>query len=330
MDQRRLRIAARLEGEQLFLQFAMEDAEDASYLLTDIYTSPSDFGGLLSSSSLSLPPSPTSAFARAALSANLSLLRAASHGALLPVHELLQEMRSSELHSASLAGCFALCVARGQLHVAEYLLRRGLRLDAHAPQDADGGREELLSAACFRVLHAAVEGADAAAAGGGDNEAQAGAASAAELLAAARGAQDAALAGLVAYLLPPQQGKPPPPDAPPPLPAPPFASLIWLLTRVAPRDGPSIASRARSQDGFTPLHIAALEGLLPEAIALLTCGADVNAVSSDGGTPLSVALYGAAEAAREGAAGAARAARCEAVAGAVREAGGVGDWQSAQ
>lgn len=47
--------------------------------------------------------------------------------------------------------------------------------------------------------------------------------------------------------------------------------------------------RARSKNGFTPLHFAARAGGLEPARLLLAAGADVNAAAGDGSTPLLVA-----------------------------------------
>ena len=44
--------------------------------------------------------------------------------------------------------------------------------------------------------------------------------------------------------------------------------------------------------GMEPCRVAACLGLLDETVALLSSGADANAISLDGATPLSVALDG--------------------------------------
>jgi len=77
------------------------------------------------------------------------------------------------------------------------------------------------------------------------------------------------------------------PNFPGLLPAHPSFILLWLIIRVGCPHSP-----LRPVDGYTPLHLAACLGLLDETVALLSSGADANAISLDGATPLSVALDG--------------------------------------
>jgi hypothetical protein len=276
---------------------------DSEYLLSDVYARYDANGALsagargtpLDKASLGAAPAP---YARALLDANLAFVGASARGSLSRVHEALLELRGSELLPAALDESLQGAVAAGHLRLAEYLVRRGL-----APR-----RETLCFAvvdAAADVLVAADESAARDAASGGGGGGGGGDASAAALLSAARAGveRDArALAGVLSLGAPrgsddggdagaggdaavsglPGGRRRPLSHA---------CALLWCVARVG-----CDASGVRASDFYSPLHLAALHGLLREAAALIALGADVNAVARDESTPLSALRLGRADA----------------------------------
>ena len=119
-----------------------------------------------------------------------------------------------------------------------------------------------------------------------------------------------------------------PPPSPPILPASPSLALLWCMARLRCPSSP-----LQSQDGLTPLHVACAAGCLPECVALIAGGADVNAIARDGTTPLGAVraalLQEEGEGGRGGDAGAQRIICLQACQVALLEEGGRLDWKEA-
>ena len=154
------------------IEQGMDYADDV-YLLLEVFVQPTDPSGPLSPSRLALCTTAVHALdpatAGALLAANAGLLECSTRGSLLEVHEHLLSLRSDELLPSFAAGSLKSACARGHLHVAEYLLRRGLLLDtlgAEGEAMLEGLGFAVLSRALGAAAAAQIEEEDAEGAGG--------------------------------------------------------------------------------------------------------------------------------------------------------------------
>lgn len=258
----------------------VDDFDDGDYLLSEVYRF-YDSNGSLSVSGRgpahdkeSLNTAPAS-YARALLDANLRLAGAAARGDLVRVHEALLELRGGELLPAALDEALSGAVCSGQgLRVAEYFVRRGL----------EPKRETL----CFNTIDAAVDALVAREAGEDvppSSEAPADVDPVRLLLSSERAALDADGRALIAAIVTYEET----PTTSTSMSA--AASILWCCARCG-----CDASGARECDFYSPLHLAALHGLVRETLALLMLGADPNAVARDDSTPLTALRTGRCDA----------------------------------
>jgi ankyrin repeat protein len=209
-----------------------------------------------------------------------SLVDLARRGELVELHDLVAAAHHDELLYRFTGRAFEAACAHGQLHACEYMLRRGLMgLPAlsnalfSALSAADGASERGGSYDDVRRGVRPPAAAPATSEGAGVDANSLISAS----FAAARTAAMAATRCMGAEEE----------EAEGALPASPATTLLWLLSHPLLRLD---VNAMRAGDGYTPLHLAALGGLVGPTALLLAQGADAHAAALDGETPLSAAM----------------------------------------
>ena len=259
---------------------AVESPDDWDYLFTDVYREVDSTGWFAPSETpaeesarLAAVAAESGRYLFALMEQGEVLESFASAGRLAAFHEYVFDLRRDELLNDFSRRSYVAAARAGQLHVCEYMVRRGFPVMRACPALAidfvdasvDGGDEDgvpprfLLSPAHLAAGHMAEQ-----------------------LIEACHALEASILGGgreATALELDPRA-----------LPAPLDVTLLFLARR-----GVLDANTMRTHDGFTALHLAALHGSCEVSAALVVAGADVNAVAIEGETP----LYCAHEALRE-------------------------------
>lgn len=290
-----------------------ETPADWDYLLTDVYPAV-DREGLFSptetkaeeTARLAAAARESGRFLFALMAQGEIIESFAATGRLAALHEFIFDLRRDEILLDFLRRSFVAAARTGQLHVCEYLLRRGYPAARSCPDLAislvdasveSGDDDDVRKARSFALLPAQCTPA----------------AGAVNILSRIGDAVEAVLAGGGG-------GEVEDEVLPPVLPAPLDASLLFLARR-----GILDANCMRPHDGFTALHLAALHGACEIVAALVAAGADVNALAVDGETPLSCARDALRECQGEDEA---REERFAATVAALEAAGALPDWAS--
>jgi hypothetical protein len=250
----------------------MSDAAAALYLLHDVFPAVDHDGPLCSRKRLHTSE-PSLSAALKECSAAVSAM--CSAGNLEALHELLAELMPTELAELDVSPAFVSSCLRGHLSCAEYLLRRGYVPPRATLASLPG---QLLREQLDADIESEESGAPSAASS-----------SAAELLTAARHAFEQECSAVAHVIL----GAPLPPSAS----IPPSFSSAGVLVFCCARLGISL-ELPRGGDGYTLLHLAALNGMLPLLLSLLACMSSASLCAADGSSPLDCAALGAGDNAR--------------------------------
>lgn len=287
----------------------VESPDDWDYLLTDVYRATDSTGWFAptetpaeESARLVAAAAESGKYLFALMEQGEVLESFASAGRLAAFHEYVFDLRRDELLNDFSRRSYVAAARAGQLHVCEYMVRRGFPVVRACPALAidlvdasvDGGDEDgvpprfLLSPTLLAAgqtaeqLIAVCHALEASILGGG-------------LEAAVRELEPRAL------------------------PAPLDVTLLFFARR-----GVIDANTMRAHDGFTALHLAALHGSCEVTAALVVAGADVNAVAVEGETPLFCANEALCESRGEG--DATRVEKCEATVAVLVAAGARLSW----